>query len=332
MTLATMFLACNGSTVNPSSTPDASTDAPVSSTPPSCGASAVGAGSTCGVSQNDDCCSSPAVPPGSFDRDFDVTEQTGSGLHATLSGFFLDKYEVTVGRYRAFLDAYPSSKPTAGAGSHPNIPSSGWNPSWPLAADASGLMANYSSTNCNGLAFTVAPGANETKPMTCLTWFEAFAFCAWDGGRLPTSAELNYAESGGAEARYYPWSSPPSNMQVDASFAIFTPDSSTNPLMGPADVGGLLSGAGKWGQLDLAGNAAEWVLDVPGNKPSECSDCAQVPSATDATRETRGGAWFSGFTDPSVFVSEVDLRNARPNVQTASEAWGYLGVRCARDQ
>jgi hypothetical protein len=35
---------------------------------------------------------------------------------ATVSAFALDLYEVTVGRFRAFVDVYPGSRPTVGAG------------------------------------------------------------------------------------------------------------------------------------------------------------------------------------------------------------------------
>jgi formylglycine-generating enzyme required for sulfatase activity len=38
--------------------------------------------------------------------------------------------------------------------------------------------------------WTDAPGANENKPMSCVTWYEAMAFCIWDGGYLPTVNEL----------------------------------------------------------------------------------------------------------------------------------------------
>jgi sulfatase modifying factor 1 len=330
--LGAASIRCGGTTRG-SSAPDASADAAEpDASPSSCAARALGAGPSCGIAANDDCCASLPLPAGEFDRNFDATESGGSGESASVSAFYLDKYEVTVGRYRAFVNAYPGSAPTTGAGAHPKIPGSGWDASWPIASDATGLLANLSSSACNGVAYTTSPGSNEGAPMTCLTWYEAFAFCAWDNGRLPTAAELNYAESGGAEARYYPWSSPATSTTLDATLAVFTLASSTMPLSGPAEVGSDPSGAGKWGHLDLAGNAAEWVLDVPENVPLPCDDCANLGTSSDSARQTRGGSWFAGFANPSVFVSEVDLRNARPNSQTAAQSWGYLGVRCARDQ
>jgi len=36
---------------------------------------------------------------------------------------------------------------------------------------------------------TDAAGANEDKAALLCHWYEAFAFCAWDGGRLPTETE-----------------------------------------------------------------------------------------------------------------------------------------------
>lgn len=47
------------------------------------------------------------------------------GHTSTVSTFLLDEYEVTVGRFRNFVQAY-QGPPSAGAGAHSAIPQSGW--------------------------------------------------------------------------------------------------------------------------------------------------------------------------------------------------------------
>src|SRR3954463_13384126 len=62
----------------------------------------------CGASGNDNCCNSLMVPGGTYYRSFDVAGDINSGnqsFPATVSAFRLDKYEVTVGRFRAFVAA-----------------------------------------------------------------------------------------------------------------------------------------------------------------------------------------------------------------------------------
>lgn len=43
------------------------------------------------------------------------------------------------------------------------------------------------------------------KPANCVSYWMASAFCAWDGGRLPSNDEWVYAALGGDELREYPW-------------------------------------------------------------------------------------------------------------------------------
>jgi len=275
------------------------------------------AGVSCGLNGDADCCGSPVVPGGTFNRSNDPS------YPATVSDFRLDTYEVTVGRFRAFVAAGKGTQadpPLPGSGAHPAIPDSGWDAAWTaeLSTDTAALKTVL---KCGSKwLWTDSAGPNERHPMHCITWFEAFAFCSWDGGRLPTEAEWNYAAAGGSEQREYPWGS-----GIDGTKASYNclgdglPDCTADDILRVGSKSP--SGDGKWGQADLAGNIGELVLDYATNTyPTPCEDCAFLESPLDL-RAYRGGHALS----PDVLVSTVQQANADP-----LEHEMRRGVRCAR--
>lgn len=290
---------------------------------------------TCGLGHGFSCCNSTVVDGGAFYRSYD---KGGDGIDrdmsfpATVSAFRLDVYEVTVGRFRTFLNSGTSTRlnpPLPGSGAHPSIPGSGWDASWntKLAANKAELGADL---NCSvlGVAFptwTDSPGQNESRPINCVTWYDAMAFCAWDGGYLPTETEWNYVAAGGDEQRAYPWSSPAGSLLLDSAHASYgclgDNDMSTCAVTDFVEVGTKFQGKGRWGQYDLIGNVREWMLDWSAAYASECNDCANLTPT--AERRQRGGDFVSKAAD-------FDLRTGVRGSAPPADRDFNNGFRCAR--
>jgi formylglycine-generating enzyme len=292
--------------------------AEVSVRSPSC----QGLPATCGPAGNEDCCAARGAPGGSF-----IRRANGQNYPATVSDFALDRYEITVGRFRQFLNIYAPDLIEAGAGQNPNNPDDrGWDPAWNsgLPADSSALVAALSCGD-NYQTWSDAPGdaARENLPLTCMSWFEAEAFCIWDGGRLPTDAEWTYAASGGAEQRLYPWG----KTEPDCTFANYFganggSDYCVLPGVGAPNPVGSESpkGDGKWGHADLGGNISEWMQDYAHLLPEDCHDCAALtPSNASGNRLVKGGS----------FAENGEVMQARFRVSGPGTAQVF-GARCAR--
>ena len=164
---------------------------------------------------------------------------------------------------------------------------------------------------------SAATATSESKPITCVSWYEAFAFCIWDGGRLPTEAEWNFAAAGGAEERTYPWGT----TVPDSTLAVFSPTS--NGVV--QNVGSKApAGNGKWGQADLVGNAWEWNLDVFANPYAQasCDNCANTPVDSSAARAFRGASAGNDMTS---------MPSANRYSRDPSDHNGFVGLRCARN-
>ena len=288
------------------------------------------------------CCDAALVPGGSFpmgrselagDPDYypngnanELPEHT-----ATVADFRLDTFEVTVGRFRKFVNAFNGTPPAPAAGAHPLIPDSGWQAGWnaSLAVSQAALINNLKCEPGKS-TWTDAPDANESYAISCVSWFEAFAFCAWDGGRLPTEAEWEYAAAGGSENRMYPWASGAAPDNTLAVFDCMHDDIAGCSFADLAPVGSTPAGHGKWGHRDLAGGMDEWILDWYDSEwysgaGHVCDNCANLLVNRVDVRMHRGGDW-SGFSAGDT----SNLRASRRAGADPLQRQGELGFRCAR--
>jgi formylglycine-generating enzyme required for sulfatase activity len=271
---------------------------------------------TCGAAGDSSCCSAPLVQGGKFDRLNDTTKP------ASVTRFLLDKFEVSVERFRSFVDAgygVRTSAPAHGTGAHPAIEGSGWQSSFDdmLPSDSNALRAAL-ACNPNYPVWTDEPGPNERLPMPCIDWYLAFAFCIWDGARLPTEAEWNYAAAGGSEQRAYPWGSENPSLSL-ASFDCAWDDDNSCSISDIPPVGSTPDGNALWDQSDMAGSLTEWTLDSFGDFPIPCADCANLESPT--SRVLRGGSFANGAASLRTNVRSHASPDVNPN---------NVGVRCAR--
>lgn len=291
----------------------------------------------CGPSGDADCCASSAVAGGTFDRGRDVATDgmfSDTAHPATVPPFELDVYEVTVGRYRRFVDAgmgTRSTPPDPGAGARVLggvAGRGGWGAAWDNHLFSTPPANLHVDLDCDPThpAWTTEPGSNEAASMSCVTWYEAFAFCVWDGGFLPTEAEWMFAAAGGDEQRAYPWSEPAGSLAVDCSFANYSinyPDGPHCTGIGhPSDVGISPRGDGRWGHADLGGNVGEWVLDgyAASYEDGPCDGCANLDDTGD--RVLRGGDWANAA--PSLRASY------RNHTDPGTNRDPKIGFRCAR--
>jgi formylglycine-generating enzyme len=299
-----------------------------------------GLAADCGSAGNESCCESLLVTGGTFFRSYDGVTHTDKSFPATVSDFRLDKYEVTVGRFRRFVAAWVGGwRPANGAGKHAHLNGgsglsnsggsgfeSGWQTSWSSLLPQTASMWNTSLV-CRPAYAIWSPnaGSSEHKPVNCTFWYEAMAFCIWDGGFLPSEAEWNYAAAGGDEARTYAWgpTAPGAgpSVSVHGCYYFGTGPGSCSGSSNIAPVGSAPAGVGKYGQADLNGNVWEWTLDWRAAQyVTPCQDCAYVPFSA-ASRMTRGGSFGS---------SGNALLSANRNGFNPTQRDEGNGFRCAR--
>jgi serine/threonine-protein kinase len=139
----------------------------------------------------------------------------------TVGAFWIDRTEVTVGAYRACVDAAACSRPAR------------------------------TSATCTY-------DASEAElPVSCVHWRDAEAYCRYAGKRLPTEREWEYAARG-TFATAFPWGPVAS---CAAALTLVNDQSGRSCGARPARVGTHPGGASVFGVVDMSGNVEEWTAD-----------------------------------------------------------------------
>ena len=175
----------------------------------------------------------------------------------SLSAYFIDKYEVTVGRYRDCV-----------------------------LAGVCFEMSPLSTGNTYHL-----PGS-DTLPVNYITWIDATTFCAWDGGRaIPTEAQWEKAARGPApRVVVNPWGNTAPTCALVSSDVCY-------PENYPQPVDAYPSGASYYGVEQLVGNVSEWVQDYYSSNYYSTSPAQDPTGPASGTeRVMRGGNFNYSLT------------------------------------
>ena len=260
-------------------------------------------------------CGVVAIPVGSFvmGGDTGAVNDTPAAGTMTIGAYSLDAYEVTVSRFRRFW--------TAG---HPAATSPLSYPGGTVTWTGGGVTEPDTLTYCT---WSETPGSLEAHPINCVDWYTAQAFCVWDGGRLPTEAEWEYAARGTSlggltPERSYPWGNTDPSPACDlAEWNACPGDDGT----GTKRVGSFAPSAGLY---DLAGNVREWSADWFANyTDTTCWNGVArsnpvCNNGASGGRVVRGGSWGDGDV--------ASLRSASRVSSPPPYRLGYVGCRCAR--
>jgi len=202
--------------------------------------------------------------------------KSGPEHKRNLDAFYIDKYEVTNRKYKAFVDA------------------TGYNP-----------PDNWENNKI--------PNGKVNHPVVYVSWFDADAYCRWEGKRLPTETEWEKAARG-ADKRTFPWGDK------------FSRDRANTPQYGKEDtmpVGSFENGKSPYGVYDMAGNVWEWTADwfkpYPMNThPDE--------NYGEKYRVVRGGSWYD-CTYYRCGISAPSYNRIFFNPNTRNNNFGF---RCAK--
>jgi len=242
------------------------------------------------------------VPAGEFAMGSSTGREDESPVHTVyLDSFYIDKFEVTNARYVAFLNAI---------GQH--IDQQGYRM---VQLGDPDTQIRYSRGE-----FLLSSADLADRPVVEVSWYGAWAYCAWIGLRLPTEAEWEKAARG-SDGRVYPWGD-----EIDRTRANYGKEGccrgdDSDGFFWSAPVGSYPLGVSPYGVHDMAGNVWELVMDWYGEDYYTRSPERNPQGPEDGLqRVLRGGSMGS---DP--YRLRTTDRSALPPTGT----YVIIGFRCA---
>ena len=188
-----------------------------------------------------------------------------------LDAYQISKYEITNNQYEAFMDA-------GGYSNSAYWTADGW--SWRTTNSITEPYYWSSGSYNSGPSF-------PNHPVVGISWYEAYAFCQWAGGHLPTEAQWEKAARGTDSTNYWPWGS-----VWDASKCNSNYNTVPDTFAYSSPVGLFSAGQSPYGVYDMAGNIWEWVNDwYQGNYYSVSPGSNPAGPATGTFRVLRGGGF-----------------------------------------
>ena len=203
-----------------------------------------------------------------------------------LPAFYIDRYEVTNAQYYEFLESIKKT------GDHSKC-----HKDEPAGKD-------HTPRNWEDSYYD-----NPEFPVTRIDWYDAYAYAAWAGKRLPTEAEWEKAARGPSGNRF-PWGNEwnPENCNIGVD---------------QKPVGSYPQGVSPYGCHDMAGSVAEWVADWYHPEYYETSPAISPQGPESGLRRVlRGGSRFGqGF-----LLRSAARKSELPNVHNQA-----VGLRCAKN-
>ena len=252
------------------------------------------------------------VRAGSFSMGSDSGEPAERPVHqVTVSGFYLDRVEVTNAAFSEFVTAtdHLTDPERNGVGWH-------WSGEWEQVKGADWRHPYGPRSRIDGL---------EQHPVVQVSWRDADAYCEWRGKRLPSEAEGERAARGAGGVPYAWGNAPPvENARYRASYGSDQCCSADDGdgFLYTAPVGSFPSGRSPFGVDDMTGNVWEWVSDSYDETFYGRSPAADPMNTAPGKRKViRGGGWGN---------NPWGLRTTLRHANTPQSGLSMVGFRCAK--